>query len=156
VSRKQDRQEYSLLAPKGDNLPVIVNLVWATMENHPERRDTRRIIVGSEYTIHFVVKGHPFRSVRITNLSFGGCFAVVGQGDATLFGQGTILEQLAFEHPDLAGGSITAEVRFVLGGPEGGSGFDFLGLGIQFLAVPSETKKALMDFVERSSDLPAT
>jgi len=126
------------------------------MENHPERRDTRRIIVGPEHMIHFVVKGHPFQNVRVTNLSFGGCFAVVGQGDASLFVQGTILEQLAFEHPDLAGGgSITAEVRYVLGGSGGGAGFDFLGLGIQFLAVPPESKKVLADFVERSSSLPS-
>jgi c-di-GMP-binding flagellar brake protein YcgR len=125
------------------------------MENHPERRDTRRIIVGPEHTIHFVVKGHPFQNVRITNLSFGGCFAVVGQGDASLFGQGTILEQLTFEHSDLTGGSITAEVRFVLGGSGSGTGFDFLGLGVQFLSVPAETKKALADFVERSANLPS-
>jgi c-di-GMP-binding flagellar brake protein YcgR len=105
--------------------------------------------------IHFVVKGHPFQNVRITNLSYGGCFAVVGQGDSSLFAQNTVLEQLTFEHPELAGGSITAEVRFVLGGSGSGTGFDFLGLGIQFLAVPAETKKALADFVERSSNLPS-
>jgi len=125
------------------------------MENHPERRDTRRIIVGPEHSIHFVAKGHTFQNVRITNLSYGGCFAVVGQGDASLFTQGAILEQLTFEHPDLLGGALTAEVRYVLGGSGSGTGFDFLGLGIQFLSVPAETKKLLGDFVERSSNLPS-
>jgi len=124
------------------------------MNTHPERRDTRRIIVGPEHMIHFVVKGHPFRNVRITNLSVGGCFAVVGQGDAGLFTQGSILEQMAFEHPNLAGGPITAEVRYVLGGTGGGTGFDFLGLGIQFLSVPEDAHQSLLAFVDRSAHLP--
>jgi len=125
------------------------------MENHPERRDSRRIIVGPEHTIHFVVKGHPFRNVRITNLSLGGCFAVVGQGDARLFVQGTVLEQMEFEHPHLLGGSITAEIRYVLGGSGSDTSFDFLGLGIQFLTVQPEIQKKLDDFVDRSAHLPS-
>jgi hypothetical protein len=79
----------------------------------------------------------------------------VAQGESSLFGQGTILEQLTFEHPNLTSGPITAEVRYVLGGGGDGSGFDFLGLGIQFLAVPAEAKKVLGDFVDRSSNLPS-
>jgi hypothetical protein len=125
------------------------------MENHPERRDSRRVIVGPEHMIHFVAKGHVFRNIRITNLSKGGCFAVVGQGDAGLFEQGTILEQMGFEHPHLAGGVLTAEVRYVLGGSGSDSAFDFLGLGIQFLTTQPEIRKKLDDFVGSSSNLPS-
>jgi len=138
-----------------DTLPVQVNPVWTAMENHPDRRDTRRIIVGPEHAIHFVVKGHVFRNVRITNLSCGGCFAVVGQGDASLFTQGTILEELYFEHSSLEGTPITGEIRYVLGGTGSGTGFDFLGLGVQFASVPEDTQLALADFVERSKHQPS-
>jgi c-di-GMP-binding flagellar brake protein YcgR len=124
------------------------------MDQHPERRDSRRIIVGPDYTIRFVTKGRIFNNVRLTNLSAGGCFAVVGRGDATVFSQGTILEQLAIEHTDLQAAGITAEVRYVLGGAGPESFFDFTGLGIQFVSVSPEAKASLQAFVDRSCHLP--
>jgi c-di-GMP-binding flagellar brake protein YcgR len=124
------------------------------MEKHPERRDSRRIIVGPEYSIRFVVKGRVFNNVRLTNLSAGGCFAVVGRGDSAIFAQGTILEQLGLEHPDLEAEGITAEVRYVLGGAGPDSFFDFTGLGVQFVSVPATAKESLDAFVTRSQNLP--
>ncbi|HNX93947.1 MAG TPA: PilZ domain-containing protein [Holophaga sp.] len=124
------------------------------MENHPERRDSRRIIVGPEFTIRFVVKGHVFQGIRITNLSAGGCFAVVGSGDAKLFDQGTVMEGLAFENPQMHAEGITGEVRYVLGGSGSGTGFDFVGLGVRFVSIPESVSKVLQAFVVRSANLP--
>lgn len=124
------------------------------MDQHPERRDSRRIIVGPEFTIRFVAKGRVFNNVRLTNLSAGGCFAVVGRGEASVFAQGTVLEQLALEHPELQADGITAEVRYVLGGAGPDSFFDFTGLGIQFVSLPDKSKASLQDFVDRSRNLP--
>jgi c-di-GMP-binding flagellar brake protein YcgR len=124
------------------------------MEKHPERRDSRRIIVGPDYSIRFVAKGRVFNNVRLTNLSAGGCFAVVGRGDSAIFTQGTILEQLGLEHPDLKAEGITAEVRYVLGGAGPDSFFDFTGLGVQFVSIPTAAKESLDAFVTRSNNLP--
>ena len=42
------------------------------MGTYADRRDTRRIIVGSEFAIAFTLRGHNYRDVRITNVSTGG------------------------------------------------------------------------------------
>ena len=62
------------------------------MSTYADRRDTRRIIVGPEFSISFLLKGHAYQDVRITNLSPGGCFALVGARDARLFERGAVLE----------------------------------------------------------------
>jgi len=112
-----------------------------------ERRDTRRIVVGADYTIRFLVKGHAFRNVRLTNLSTGGCFAVLGQGDAPLFGRGTVLEKLAFEHPGMPSTPLTAVVVYVLGTESGQGALDYVGLGLRFLSLPEEVAEVLEKLV---------
>lgn len=101
-----------------------------------ERRDARRIVVGPDHTVRFLVRGHAFQEVRITNLSLGGCFAMVGARDAGLFPAGTLLEQFAFEHPDLPQGPLTAEVRYCLGSEAGSAPMAVLGLGVMFRSLP--------------------
>jgi hypothetical protein len=114
------------------------------MENSQERRAARRIIVGPEHTIRFSVKGHSFRNVRITNISLTGCFAMVNQRDSALFAQGSLLEQFAFEHPDLAQvGPVTAKVMYVLGGASDQSTLDFMGVGIHFLDMNANSSQVL-------------
>ncbi len=94
-----------------------------------------------------MVKGHSFQNVRITNLSLTGCFAIVSRRDAALFDQGTLLEQFAFEHADLASGTFTAKVMYSLGASESPSGLDLVGLGIHFLALDTECQKTLENFL---------
>lgn len=113
------------------------------MTHAQERRDKRRIIVGPDHTVRFLAGGHAFRNVPLTNLSLGGCFATLGNRDSGLFTQGTVLEQFAFEHPDLAGPFFTARVAFVLGGGEPSALLRFLGLGIELLDVPPATRERL-------------
>ncbi len=113
-----------------------------------ERREQRRVFVGPDHTVRFSVRGHGYRNVRITNLSSGGCFATLLRADVALFIQGTLLEQFAFEHPDLPDRSFMAHVAYVLGAEPGGD-FDQMGLGIQFAAPPPEIQSALDLALER-------
>lgn len=117
------------------------------MEHSPERRAARRVIVGPEHTIRFMVKGHAFKEVRITNVSQTGCFAMVSQRDSALFTQGTLLENFAFEHPGLALGPILAKVMYVLGGSSDQAALDFMGVGIHFEVIDEVSIKHLERFL---------
>lgn len=118
------------------------------MDSSNERRDSRRLFLGPDHTIRFVLKGHAFRGVRITNISLGGCFAMVSQRDRGLFAQGAILEQLGFDHPDLPQGQITAQVRYAVGAQSEAPMLDFLGVGISFVTMPPEVRERLSVFLE--------
>lgn len=120
------------------------------MEHTPERRSNRRVIVGPDHTIRFVARGHAFQNVRITNISATGCFAMVSHRDAALFAQGTILEQFAFEHADLALDPLMAKVMYILGGSSDVATLDFIGVGIQFVGMNADTSKILEDFLASS------
>ena len=113
------------------------------MSTHPDRRDTRRIIVGREYGISFNLKGHFYGDVRITNLSTGGCFALVGARDARLLSRGSVLEGLILLHPELPKATILAAVSYVLGGHPGADPMEMVGLGVQFLGMDDEAQRAL-------------
>ena len=117
------------------------------MDTSRERRDSQRLFLGPDHTIHFLVKGHPFREVRITNVSLGGCFATVSQRDHGLFTQGAVLEQFGFDHPDLPKGPITAQVRYTLGSQAEHPHLDLLGVGISFVAMAPDTRERLSLFL---------
>lgn len=119
------------------------------MPTPDERRDARRIVVGPDHTIRFLVRGHPFQGVRITNLSPGGCFAMVGARDAGLFPAGTLLEQFAFEHPDLPHEPLTAEVRYCLGSESGDAPLALLGLGVMFRSLPTGVETGIRAHLDR-------
>ena len=121
------------------------------MSSYADRRDTRRIIVGTEFAIAFTLKGHGYRDVRITNLSTGGCFALVGVRDARLFERGAIIEGLVLLHPELPKAPILATVSYVLGGRPGGDPLQMIGIGIQFLGVPDAAQEALDTWVDAAS-----
>lgn len=110
-----------------------------------ERRDTRRIILGSDHTVRFSLGGHAYAGVRITNISCGGCFMAVGKRDERLFKKDAVLEQFTLEHRDLPGAPMTAQVVYALGA--GSAGMDYIGIGIHFLSVPPENQRALEAFV---------
>ena len=117
------------------------------MDSSTERRAGQRLFLGPEHSIHFLLKGHAFREIRITNVGLGGCFAMVPLGDKALFGPGALLEQLAFDHPDLPPGPITARVCYAVGTQ---SGLEFMGVGIEFIAMAPETRERLAVFIEAS------
>ncbi len=122
------------------------------MDPSTERRDARRLFLGPEHSIRFLLKGHAFREVRITNLSLGGCFAMVSQRDRGLFTQSAILEQLGFGHPDLPQGPITAQVCYAVGAQTEQVGMEFMGVGISFVAMAPEIRAHLAVFLETRLD----
>ena len=109
----------------------------------PERRYSQRILTGPEHTIRFLARGHVFQNIRITNVSVGGCFATLGGRDRNLFPEQGLLEQFAFEHPDLAGSPFTARVAYTLDSPA----LDFMGVGITFLGPPEPILRRLEAFL---------
>ena len=121
------------------------------MSTYADRRDTRRIIVGPEFSISFTLKGHGYQDVRITNLSVGGCFVLVGARDARLFERGVVLENLVLMHPELPKAPIIAAVSYVLGGRPGADPLEMVGIGVQFLGVDDETQRALDVWVSAAS-----
>jgi len=113
-----------------------------------DRRDTRRIILDSDFAIAFSLKGYAYQDIRITNVSVGGCFALVGSRDARLFMRGATLESLILLHPELPKEPITAVVSYVLGGRPGQEAMDFVGVGIQFLSMEESTRNALTTWID--------
>ncbi len=121
------------------------------MSTYADRRDTRRIIVGPEFGISFTLKGHQYKEVRITNLSTGGCFALVGARDARLFDRGAVLEQLILTNPELPKAPIIAAVSYVLGGRSGNDPMEMVGIGIQFLGMEDDAQASLETWVDAAS-----
>ncbi len=121
------------------------------MSTYADRRDTRRIIVGPEFGISFTLKGHAYKDVRITNISAGGCFALVGARDARLFERGAVLEGMVLLHPELPKSPIIAAVSYVLGGRPGADPLEMVGIGIQFLGVEDVAQEALRAWVDAAT-----
>ena len=117
------------------------------MSSLADRRDTQRILVGPEFGISFKLKGHDYQDVRITNLSPGGCFALVGARDARLFERGVLLENLTLRHPDLPKAPIIAAVSYVLGSPSMADPMEMVGIGVQFQGMDDEARRALDTWV---------
>ncbi len=116
-----------------------------------DRRDTRRVIVGSDHAISFMLKGYTYHDIRITNLSLGGCFALISARDARLFMRGAALENLVLLHPELPKEPTIATVSYVLGGRPGQDVLDPVGVGIQFLCMEERAREALATWIEACS-----
>ena len=121
------------------------------MSTFADRRDTQRIIVGPEFGIAFRLKGHDYRDVRITNLSAGGCFALVGARDARLFERGVVLDDLVLLHPELPKAPIIAAVSYVLGGPLTTDPMEMVGIGVQFQGMEDDAQKALDTWISAAN-----
>ncbi len=121
------------------------------MSTFADRRDTLRIIVGPEFGISFQLKGHDYQDVRITNLSAGGCFALVGARDSRLFERGAVLDHLKLTHPELPKAPIIAAVSYVLGGASTADPMEMVGIGVQFLGMDDAAQKALDAWVSAAN-----
>jgi hypothetical protein len=116
-----------------------------------DRRDTRRVIVGPDHAISFTLKGYSYHDVRITNLSMGGCFALISARDARLFMRGAALENLILLNPELPKEPMIATVSYVLGGRPGQEALDPVGVGIQFLCMEERARESLATWIEASA-----
>jgi hypothetical protein len=120
------------------------------MSSPADRRDLRRVIVGQEHGISFTLRGHPYQDIRISNLSAGGCFALVAHRDARLFERGAILEHLVLLHTELPKDPMIATVAYVLGSRPGTPAMEFVGVGIQFLSMEPQARAALEAWIDAS------
>lgn len=118
------------------------------MQSPADRRDLRRTIVGPDHGISFTLRGHPYQEVRISNLSAGGCFALIPHRDARLFERGAILEHLVLLHPELPKEPMIATVAYVLGTRPGLPAMEFVGVGISFLSVEPAAREALEAWID--------
>ena len=110
----------------------------------PERRSTDRASLGPDYSLRFVIKGHPFQGVRLANLSPGGCFILVPRASVGLFQAGTLLEQVRFEGDGLPQASITGSVAYAYA-PN--ARLAVVGVGVHFIQLPEAVQTALAAFV---------
>ena len=115
------------------------------MTSSDERRDARRVILAPPSHARFVLRGHAFQDVRVTNISVGGCFLMVGKRDEPLFQKESLLENMSLTDHDLPAEPLTGEVVYTLGG--GGPGMDFVGVGVRFVGLPDTTEDRLQAFV---------
>ncbi len=113
----------------------------------PDRRDSRRVILGPSHSARFVLKGHPFQEVRITNISMGGCFLMIGKRDEPLFKKDSLLENLVVEHGELPKDPMTGQVVYTLG--TRGPATDYVGVGVRFIAMADGTQDQPQAFVVR-------
>ncbi len=120
------------------------------MADFAERRDNRRIALGPGHHIRFKVGVRSFKDIRIANISGSGIFALVDQSEAQHFEKGTVLEDLALDHPLLPKGRIRAQVVYLLGNSPQLPAMGFIGMGLHFLDMPSETQASLNLFVAAS------
>ncbi len=120
------------------------------MSSPADRRDLRRVIVGPEHGISFTLRGHPYQEIHISNLSAGGCFALVAHRDARLFERGAILEHLVLLHPELPKDPMIATVAYVLGSRPGSAPMDVVGVGIQFLSMEPPARASLEAWIDAS------
>jgi len=124
------------------------------MNTYADRRDARRIVVGPDFAISFILKGHRYQDVRITNLSTQGCFALVGVQSAGRFERGAVLEELILSHPDLPKAPIIAAVSYVLASRPSAEPLEMVGIGIQFLSVDDLARKTLDAWVDAAMTTP--
>jgi hypothetical protein len=115
----------------------------------PERRSTDRASLGPDYSLRFVVKGHPFQGVRLANLSRSGCFILVPRSSAGLFQAGTLLELIRFEGEGLPDASITGSVAYAFA-PN--ARLAVVGVGVHFVMLPQAVEDDLRAFVEQRLD----
>ena len=125
------------------------------MDSDHQRRAIR-VATGPAFTLAFTLKGHPFRGLRIMNLSAGGCFVLLERRTARFFLPGEALEDLVLLHPDLPQAPLQATVAYVLGYAPGLEGEGQAGMGLRFEAVAPATRRALEAWVEGATAGPAT
>jgi len=105
--------------------------------NWEKIRKYRRISVGDEHTIQFTLGDLDFSSIRITNLSAEGCFALIQGLYKNRVRTGTILNNLSLEHPDLPSTPITARIARIVPDLAEVTEND-IGLGVQFLSTSEQ------------------
>ncbi len=109
-----------------------------------ENRLFRRVFVGPEFTVSFVLEGKSFSRIGLANISEGGCLALVPDALSAGLAPGVDLEGLTFHHELLPYHPVEARIAYALGAGE----LELVGVGIQFLSMKPSLRKSLQDFVD--------
>lgn len=115
-----------------------------------ENRQFRRVVVGPEFTVSFVYREESFSCINLGNISEGGCFALLPSARADGFEPGGELEELTLHHELMPNHAIEARITFSLGA--GDPGMEWVGVGVQFVKLPTVVRKSLQDFVAAIPD----
>jgi c-di-GMP-binding flagellar brake protein YcgR len=107
-------------------------------------RKFRRVIVGPEFAVSFVLGEESFSKVRLANVSEGGCLALVPGERSGGFFVGAELEELTLMHELLPTTALEARVAYAFGAGE----LDVVGIGIQFVSMSAGLRQSLRDFVD--------
>lgn len=109
-----------------------------------ENRQFRRVFVGPEFTVSFVLDGQSFARIGLANISEGGCLALVPGERSKPFSIGVDLEEMTLHHELLPYQPIEAKVAYAFGAGD----LDLVGVGIQFLSMKTSLRQSLRAFVE--------
>jgi hypothetical protein len=109
-------------------------------------RRYRRIVVGPEHTARFRVGGRDFDTIRLTNFSAQGCFAVMENRWSGMLHEGAILVDFSLEHPDLPSTMISAKILRLERNPRMVSDND-IGLGMMFLTTSPQFIEQIDSYV---------
>jgi c-di-GMP-binding flagellar brake protein YcgR len=109
-----------------------------------ENRQFRRVFVGPEFTVSFVLDGRSYSRIGLANISEGGCLALIPGGASKGFTLGAELEELTLHHELMPHQPVEARVAYAFGAGE----LDIVGVGIQFLAMKQGLRQSLRDFVD--------
>jgi c-di-GMP-binding flagellar brake protein YcgR len=109
-----------------------------------DNRQFRRVFVGPEFTLSFVLEGQSFSRIGLANISEGGCLALLPGDRAAGFVVGAELEELTLHHELMPYQPIEAKVAYAFGAGE----LDLVGVGIQFLSMKSSLRQSIQAFVE--------
>jgi len=97
------------------------------------QRKYRRIPVGSDYTVGFRMNGVDLKNIPVSNLSAGGCLALLPKDLAVNIHHGYLLLDFMLEHKELPKTPFCSQVVHLspgLSGPDG----EAVGFGISFLS----------------------
>ena len=107
-------------------------------------RQFRRVIVGPEFALSFVLGDQSFSRIALANLSEGGCLALVPGDRAGAFVGDDLLEELTILHELLPSHPVEARVAYAFGAGD----LELVGIGIQFLSMAPGLRQSLHDFVD--------
>lgn len=113
-----------------------------------ENRQFRRVFVGPEFTLSFVLEGRSYSRIGLANISEGGCLALIPGDSSSGFETGTDLEELTLHHELLPYQPIEARVAYAFGAGE----LEMVGVGIQFLSMKPSLRHSLQAFVDAIPD----
>ena len=109
-----------------------------------EKRDGRRVILPGQAQLRFKAAGQIFDRIPMANISHGGCLCMIPFQEAGAICLDTPVSELVIFHPGMTANPIAARVAWSMAHAEG----DQVAVGLQFLAMGSDTRIALVAVID--------